>query len=53
MAFPGLKSQWQHPIGFFAVLLILRGDVIQMAVAQLAGGPFHFTPIAISFGWVR
>ena len=52
MAFPGLKSQWQHPIGFFEVLLILHGDVIQMAVAQLAGGPFHFTPIAFSFGWV-
>jgi len=52
MAFPDLKSQWQRPIGFFEVLLILLGDVIQMVVAQLAGGPFHFTLIAFSFGWV-
>ncbi|KAK0507698.1 hypothetical protein JMJ35_009587 [Cladonia borealis] len=52
MAFGALKSQWQHPIGFLEVLLILRGDVIQTAVAQLSGGPFHFTPVPFSFGWV-
>ena len=52
MAFGALKSQWQHPIGFLEVLLILRGDVIQTAVAQLSGGPFHFTPVPFSFDWV-
>ena len=52
MAFASLKSQWQHPIGFLEVLLILRGDVIQTAVAQLSGGPSHFTPVPFSFGWV-
>ena len=52
MPFATLKSQWQHPIGFLEVLLILRGDVIQTAVAQLSGGPFHFTPVPSSFGWV-
>ena len=52
MAFGALKSQWQQPIGFLEVLLILRGDVIQTAVTQLSGGPFHFTPVPFSFGWV-
>ena len=52
MGFAALKSQWQHPIGFLEVLLILRGDVIQTAVAQLSGGPFYFTPVPFSFGWV-
>ena len=52
MAFAALKSQWQHPIGFLEVLLILRGDVPQTAVAQLSGGPFHFTPVPFSFGWI-
>ena len=52
MAFPGLRTQWEHPSGIFSVLLIVRGDVIQKALAQLAGGPFHITPVAFSFGWV-
>ena len=52
MAFPGLRTQWEHPSGIFSVLLIVRGDVIQKALAQLAGGPFNITPVAFSFGWV-
>ena len=32
--------------------MIVRGDVIQKAVAQLVGGPFCITPVAFSFGWV-
>ena len=34
------------------MLLIVRGDVIQKALAQLAGGPFNTTLVAFSFGWV-
>lgn len=52
MVFPGIRSQWDHPSGIFSVLMIVRGDVIQKAVAQLAGGPFCITPVAFSFGWV-
>ena len=32
--------------------MIVRGDVIQKAVAQLVGGPYGITPVAFSFGWV-
>ncbi len=52
MAFSSLRHQWHHPSGVFSVLLIVRGDVIQKAVAQLAGGAFNITPVAFSFGWV-
>lgn len=33
-----------------SVLLLVGGDVIQRALAQLSGGPI--TPVAFSFGWV-
>ena len=52
MAFDSLKSQIDHPKGIFSLLMIVRGDVIQKAVAQLVGGPFGITPVAFSFGWV-
>ena len=52
MGFSSLRNQWHHPSGVFSVLLLVRGDVIQKAVAQLAGGPFYITPVAFSFGWV-
>lgn len=33
--------------------MLIGGDVVQRAVAQLAGsGPFSITPVAFSFGWV-
>lgn len=44
------STQWQNPSDVFSVLLILGGDVIQAALAQLAGS--SITPIAFSFGWV-
>lgn len=50
--FPAIKSQWQTPGDIFSVLLIIGGDIIQRAIAQLSGGPFNFTPVAFSFGWV-
>ncbi|KAB5513498.1 hypothetical protein GE09DRAFT_1266805 [Coniochaeta sp. 2T2.1] len=52
---PGVPSgefsdQWKNPSDVFSVLLILGGDVVGRALAQLAGSPV--TPVAFSFGWV-
>ncbi|KAM5359206.1 hypothetical protein ACJA88_015190 [Fusarium oxysporum] len=49
---PGLPSsefsnQWKHPSDVFSVLLILGGDVVARALAQLVGS--RFTPVAFSF----
>ncbi|KAI1738027.1 hypothetical protein F4680DRAFT_460126 [Xylaria scruposa] len=43
-------QQWSNPSDVFSVLLILGGDVVGRAVAQLAGS--RVTPVAFSFGWV-
>lgn len=45
-----LASQWQNPNDVLTVLLIIGGDVVQKALAQLSGG--YFVPVAFSFGWV-
>lgn len=42
------RDQFNHPQEVFSVLLILGGDVVARALAQLAGGPL--TPVAFSFG---
>ncbi|KAL3264728.1 hypothetical protein ABHI18_000433 [Aspergillus niger] len=52
---PGVPSiefyvQWTQPSDVFSVLLILGGDVVGRALAQVAGSPV--TPVAFSFGWV-
>lgn len=63
-----LRAQLAKPAGVIAVLLIIGGDVIQKACAQLVAGvqfpygtestegsdqkSFSFTPVAFSFGWV-
>jgi hypothetical protein len=47
----GFAAQWTEPSDVFSVLLILGGDVIQLALAALTGGS-PVTPIAFSFGWV-
>ncbi len=52
MVFSSLRTQFDHPSGIFLILMIVRGDVIQKAVAQLVGGPYCITPVALSFGWV-
>ncbi|KAJ5522165.1 hypothetical protein N7527_006280 [Penicillium freii] len=44
------STQWRNPSDIFSVLLILGGDVISRALAQLAGS--RLTPVAFSFGWV-
>ncbi|KAJ5733528.1 hypothetical protein N7493_002314 [Penicillium malachiteum] len=44
------SAQWKNPSDVFSVLLILGGDVINRALAQLAGS--GICPVAFSFGWV-
>ncbi|KAI0325347.1 hypothetical protein GY45DRAFT_1287393 [Cubamyces sp. BRFM 1775] len=51
------KASWLSPSDTLSILMIIGGDIVQRAVAQLAGsGPFtpywHFTPVAFSFGWL-
>ncbi|KAF7921446.1 hypothetical protein EAE99_007754 [Botrytis elliptica] len=43
-------SQWVDPSDIFSVLLLLGPEIVQQAVAQLAGRAI--TPVAFSFGWV-
>lgn len=45
------RAQWTQPGDVMSLLLILGGDVIQRALAQLAGSDL-ITPVAFSFGWV-
>ncbi|CAM6003689.1 unnamed protein product [Sphagnum balticum] len=45
-----LSSQWHNPADILSVLLIIGGDVIQKAIAQLSGD--YLVPVAFSFGWV-
>jgi len=43
------KAQWASPSNYaFTVLLLVGGDVVSRALAQLAGG--RITPVAFSFG---
>ncbi|KAJ5514323.1 hypothetical protein N7463_003875 [Penicillium fimorum] len=46
----GFSTQWRTPSDIFSVLLILGGDIVSRALAQLAGS--RLTPVAFSFGWV-
>ena len=43
------KDQWVSPSNYaFTILLLLGGDVVARALAQLSGG--RITPVAFSFG---
>lgn len=43
------ESVWSSPSNYaFTILLLLGGDVVSRALAQLAGG--RITPVAFSFG---
>lgn len=47
------KGQFSNPEGILAVLLLVGGDTVQKAVAQMTGGRHSvFTPGVFSFGWV-
>ncbi|CAG8953954.1 hypothetical protein HYFRA_00010915 [Hymenoscyphus fraxineus] len=65
MSFPPpyveLRDQWRNPGDILSLLLLIGGDIVQKATAQLVGVQFRpwkngpaigFTPIAFSFGWV-
>jgi len=41
-------NRWGRPTDVFSVLLILGGDIVNKALAQLAGG--NITPVTFSFG---
>lgn len=45
-----LSAQWTNPGDILSVLLLLGPEIVQRAVAQLAGRAV--TPVAFSFGWV-
>lgn len=47
-----VRSQWQNPADILSLLLLIGGDVIQRAIAQLAGDDRLPTPVVFSFGWV-
>lgn len=45
-------AEWSQPSNYaFTILLLLGGDLINRALAQLAGGVI--TPVAFSFGTLR
>lgn len=47
------RAQLQNPKEMMSILLLIGGDVIQRAVAQLSGPQGRwFTPLIFSFGWV-
>jgi hypothetical protein len=48
-----LLAQLRNPAEILAILLIIGGEVVQKAIAQLTGYRLLFvTPVAFSFGWV-
>ncbi|KAI0704645.1 hypothetical protein C8Q76DRAFT_179212 [Earliella scabrosa] len=51
--FSAQASSWQSPEDILSILMLIGGDIVQRAVAQLAGtGPGPFCPVAFSFGWL-
>ncbi|EKM55704.1 uncharacterized protein PHACADRAFT_256516, partial [Phanerochaete carnosa HHB-10118-sp] len=50
--FVAVESQWKNPTDILTILMIIGGDVVQCALAQLSAGPWLITPVAFSFGWV-
>ena len=49
-----LRTQWSNPHDIFTILLIIGGDIVQKAIAQLTAGPVpRLTPVSFSFGWVH
>ena len=42
------RTQWEVPSDVFSVLLLLGGDVVARALAQLSGG--WLTPVTFSYG---
>ncbi|KAK5685760.1 hypothetical protein LTR17_026951 [Elasticomyces elasticus] len=48
-----VQGQWSNPSDIFTILLIIGGDIVQAAIAQLCAGPVpYLSPVSFSFGWV-
>ena len=56
-----LQNQWANPSDILSLLLLIGGDIVQKAIAQLVGHEVRVpgsstrlsvTPVAFSFGWV-
>lgn len=56
-----VSRQWGNPTDILTLLLLIGGNIVQMAIAQLSGykiripgkGNLHLSiaPVAFSFGW--
>lgn len=56
-----LQEQWANPSDILSLLLLVGGDVVQKAIAQMVGPQIKLrgvqrsvsvVPVAFSFGWV-
>ncbi|KAJ2995312.1 hypothetical protein NUW58_g1309 [Xylaria curta] len=56
-----LRTQWSNPADILSILLLIGGDIVQKAIAQLVGHEVRLpgtrtylsiAPVAFSFGWV-
>nr|POE83378.1 hypothetical protein CFP56_69385 [Quercus suber] len=48
-----LNAQWRNPQDIFTILMIIGGDIVKVALAQVCAGPVpYLTPVSFSFGWV-
>lgn len=45
-----IRATWKNPNDTMTVLLIIGGDTVRQALAQLSGS--HIAPVAFSFGWI-
>ncbi|GJJ11318.1 hypothetical protein Clacol_005550 [Clathrus columnatus] len=51
--FAALSDRWGEPREALTILTLIGGSIIQSSLAQLVSStPYHFTPVAFSFGWV-
>ncbi|KAK7449707.1 hypothetical protein VKT23_013180 [Stygiomarasmius scandens] len=51
--FSPVREQWQNPSDILTILMVIGGDIVRSALAQLASShPRPFIPVAFSFGWV-
>ncbi|KAI0675755.1 hypothetical protein C8Q78DRAFT_951429, partial [Trametes maxima] len=47
------RASWRSPNDILSILMLVGGDIVQRAVAQLSGsGPWYCAPVAFSFGWL-
>jgi len=51
------RNQWRNPADILSLLLLIGGDIVQKAIAQLVGYSIPslgipLVPVAFSFGWV-